>query len=62
MPSPAGTDGPITWVGDVAANVANASVEDAFTEEVLPKEVLDAPKTAGCHGAFLRSRGNGGSL
>ena len=62
MPGPAGADGAVPGVGDVPANVAHSSVEDAFAKEMLTKEVLDAPETAGGHCAFLRIGRDGGTL
>ena len=59
MPGPAGTDGSVGRAGGVAADVADAGVEEAFVEEVLAEEVFDAPEAAGCHGAFL---GVGGDI
>ncbi len=56
----AAADGAVGGAGGVAADVADFGVEEARVGEVFAEEVLNAPETAGCDGAFLGVGGEGG--
>lgn len=57
----AAADGAVGRVGEVAADVADAGVDEALLGEVLAVEVLDAPEAAGGDGGLLRARREGGA-